>query len=349
MRPRRILITAILALSAAAAITWVSTPMSAAERIVRIEAAQALPQLADELDDWPVDVNATLLDYADDRRLVLAAQLALISYPDAAATVLGRYGTTTEFKRILRRYGANVVLPIHYFMEHDSLLLRLRHRATGAFDEDGSAAETSERDASLTPVQRGWYAVGFIDSEGHDFLGQFVMDPAGNVARVQTERFATGTKRFFTSGLTSLEEKWHRGEQTGPAHYAWATVDVLLPVAAFRIAKAARAGRVARAGATTMRLSARTVGAGATLATAGYLAMNPSLIGDIAHGIAEAMALPGWLVEFGIWFLVLLPVLLLARGFYRWLLRPIRRLLVGIIALLRWLHARLAPQRIQAP
>lgn len=348
MQPRRILTTAILTLCAAAALTRASTPMSAGERIVRIEAAQALPQLADELVDWPVEVNATLLDYADDRRLVLAAQLALISYPEAAATVLGRYGTVPEFKQILRRYGANVVLPIHYFMEHDSLLLRLRHRATGAFDEDGSAAGTSDSDASLTPAQRGWYAVGFIESEGHDFLGQFVMDPAGNVARVQTERFATGTKRFFTSGLTSLEEKWHRGEQTGPVDYAWATVDVLVPVAALRIAKAARAGRVARVGGTTMRLSARTVGAGATLATAGYLAVNPSLIGDIAHGIAEALALPGWLVEFAIWFLLLLPVLLIARGLYRWLLRPLRRLLVVMIALLRWLHARLAP-RSRAP
>lgn len=354
MRIRRLLVTVMLALGAAAAITWASAPMSATERVVRIEATEALPHLADELDRWPVDVNATLLDYAGDRQLVLAAQLALVSYPEAAATVLGLYGTTPEFKRILRRYGANVVLPIHYFLRHESLLLRLRHRATTAFGDNDDETSTATSDASLTSVERGWYAVGFIESEGHDFLGQFVLDSDGNASWVQTERFATGAKRFFTGGLTSLEEKWRRDQEIGAADYAWATVDVLVPVAAFRIAKAARAGRVARTGQVarvggpTVRLSARTVGAGATLATAGYLAMNPSLIGDIAHGVAEALALPGWLVEFGVWFLLLLPVLLIARGLYRWLIRPIRRLLMLTIALLRWLHARLAP-RPQSP
>lgn len=348
MRIRRVLVTALIALGAAAVITWASAPMSATERIVRIEATEALPHLADELKRWPVDVNATLLDYAGDRRLVLAAQLALVSYPEPAATVLGLYGTTPEFKRILRRYGPDVVLPIHYFLQHDSLLLHLRHRATTAFGDNDNDAGASTSDASLTSVERGWYAVGFIESEGHDFLGQFVLDSNGNASWVQTERFATGAKRFFTGGLTSLEEKWHRDQQIGAADYAWATVDVLVPVAAFRIARAARAGRIARAGGPTVRLSARTVGAGATLATAGYLAMHPSLVGDIAHGIGESLALPGWLVEFGLWFLLLLPVLLIARGLYRWFLRPIRQLLVLMITLLRWLHARLAP-RIQTP
>lgn len=352
MRIRRLLVTALVALGAAAVITWASAPMSATERVVRIEATEALPHLADDLERWPVDVNATLLDYADDQRLVLAAQLALASHPEPARTVLGLYGTTPEFKRILRRYGANVVLPIHYFLQHESLLLRLRHRATTAFGDDDSS--TANSDASLTAIERGWYAVGFIESEGHDFLGQFVLDSNGNVSWVQTERFATGAKRFFTSGLTSLEEKWRRDQQVGAADYAWATVDVLVPVAAFRIAKAARAGRVARTGqiagvgGPTVRLSARTVGAGATLATAGYLAMHPSLVGDIAHGIAEALALPGWLVEFGLWFLLLLPVLLIARGLYRWFLRPIRSLLAVMIVLLRSLHARLAP-RLRTP
>jgi hypothetical protein len=340
MRIRRLLVTALMALGAAAVITWASAPMSATERIVRIEATEALPHLEDELERWPVDVNAILLDYAGDQRLVLAAQLALASYPEAAATVLGHYGTAPEFKRILRRYGASVVLPIHYFLQHDSLLLHLRHRATTVFDDDDSAATS---DATLTSVERGWYAVDFIESEGHDFLGQFVLDSDDNVSWVQTERFATGAKRFFTSGLTSLEAKWRRDQHVGAADYARASVDVLVPVAAFRIARVARTAQVTRVGGPAMRLSARTVGAGATLATAGYLAMNPSLIGDVAHGIAEALALPGWLVEFGIWFLLLLPVLLIARGLYRWLIRPIRRLLMLTIAVLRWVHAKLAP------
>lgn len=344
MHTRRILITLGLALCGATALTWATAPMSASERVVRIEAAEALPHLSDDLERWPVAVNATLLDYAGDERLTLAAQLALVSHPEAAENVLGRYGTTEVFKEILREHGARVVVPIHYFMEHDSLLLRLRHRISAGSGAEQAGPEGEDSGSGLTPSERGWYAVGFIREQGHDFLGQFVVEPSGETAWLQSERFATGAKRFFTSGLTTLETKWRRDEAIGAGDYAWAAVDVAVPIAAFRVAKAARAGRVARVGGRTLRAAARPAGTAATLATAGYLVTHPSLIGDVAHGIAEALALPGWLVEGGIWFLVLLPLLVVGRMTYRWLIRPIRRLLIVSIALLGWLHRRLAPR-----
>lgn len=347
MRGRRALVAVMLALFGAAVLTWATTPMSATERIVRIEAARAQSQLADDLERWSVDVNAALHHYAGDEQLTLAAQLALASYPEAAEKVLGLYGTTPDFKRILRRYGAAVVPPIQYFLANESQMLQLRHRATAAFaaGDAGSAAPAAEAEPDadrLTAAERGWYAVGFIESDGHDFLGQFVSDRDGEVSWVQTERLATGAKRFLTSGLTSLEAKWHREDAIGAGDYAWAAVDVAVPIAAFRVAKAARTGRIARVGVRNMRV-AKPMGAAATLATAGYLITHPSLVGDIARGVAEALSLPGWLVELALWFVLLLPVIIIARVLQRWLIRPVRRLLLTTIALLRWLHQRLAP------
>ncbi len=345
MRIRRGLITIALALCTAAILTWTTTPMSATERVIRIEAAEALPHMAADLERWSVDVNAALLHYADDQRLALSAQLALVSYPKAAENALALYGTTEPFKNILREYGPRVVVPIQYLVQHDSHMLRLRHHTGTLFggDEDPSDTRTDSADRGLTPTTRGWYAIGFIEEEGHDFLGQFVVDAQGDISWVQSERFATGAKRFFTSGLTSLESKWHQDEAIGAGDYAWAAVDVLVPIAAVRAVKVARAGRLAGAGGRTIRLAARPAGAVATLATAGYVITHPSLIGDVAHGIANALSLPGWLVELAIWFVLLLPLLIASRFLYRWLFRPTRRLLLTAIALLRWLHRRISP------
>ncbi|MEX2576571.1 MAG: hypothetical protein WD382_07990 [Halofilum sp. (in: g-proteobacteria)] len=346
MRTRRGLITIALALCTAAVLTWTTTPMSATERVIRIEAAEALPHLAGDLERWSVDVNAALLHYADDERLTLAAQLALVSYPEAAENVLALYGTTEPFKDILREYGARVVLPIQYLVQHDSRMLRLRHRAgTLLGDDEGPPDARADAPGSgLAPITRGGYAIGFIEEEGHDFLGQFVVDAQGDISWVQSERFATGAKRFFTSGLTTLESKWRQDEAIVAGDYAWAAVDVLVPIAAVRAVKVARAGRLAGTGGRTIRLAARPAGAVATLATAGYLVTHPSLIGDVAHGIADALSVPGWLVELTIWFVLLLPLLIAFRFVYRWLFRPTRRLLLTGIALLRWLHRRLSPR-----
>ncbi len=273
-----------------------------------------------------------------------------------------------EFRAILRQYGAAIIPPIDYFLHHEPATLRMvamvtptpepgGQPAADVLDGDGSVNAPGDDSASaLTSVQRGAYAIHFIGDAGYDFLGQFVTTPAGEAEWVQSERFATGVKRFFTSGLTRVETQWRLGEDITPAEYAWATVDIMVPVAIFKLARAGRAATgVARssrglaAGATTATRTSATLGrtgrlvaVGGTLAGIGYVVMNPGVLNSIGRGLAEAVGLPPWLVAGAIWFVLLLPVLIVLRLGQRWLLRPLYAVTVGLIRLLSWMRRWLA-------
>lgn len=363
LRTPCIILAAAAIAAATLAVAFGDEPLT--ERVVRTETARAFPALADELNRQPTEVRLAFLDYADDEALVLNARLALLRYPDSAPRIIALYGASEDFRDILRMYGPAVIPPIDYFLHHEPTTLRVLAMVTpsptptassvGADSGESAAVEGAAPDdpaASLTPEVRGHYAIHFIAETGHDFLGQFVTTPDGEVAWVQSERMATGIKRFFTSGLTRVETKWRVGDDITAGDYAWATVDVMVPIAIFKLA---RAGRVAtgtarstrgiaaatRSGATLGR-TGRLVAAGGTLAGIGYVAMNPGVLNSIGAGIAEALGLPPWLVSAGLWFVLLLPLLIVLRIGQRWILRPIAALLGGLIALLDWCRRRIA-------
>lgn len=353
---------------AAAALTVFFGDEPLDERVVRAEMEHKLPRHADALNGYPLAVRLALLDYADDEELVLNARLALLRHPQAAPRVIALYGGMPEFRAILRQYGAAIIPPIDYFLHHEPATLRMvamvtptpepgGQPAADVLDGDGSVNAPGDDSASaLTSVQRGAYAIHFIGDAGYDFLGQFVTTPAGEAEWVQSERFATGVKRFFTSGLTRVETQWRLGEDITPAEYAWATVDIMVPVAIFKLARAGRAATgVARssrglaAGATTATRTSATLGrtgrlvaVGGTLAGIGYVVMNPGVLNSIGRGLAEAVGLPPWLVAGAIWFVLLLPVLIVLRIGQRWLLRPLYAATVGLIRLLSWMRRWLA-------
>ncbi len=358
MHRRRLSTVLAIAVLGAASLTLVHGDEPLTERVVRLETQEAFPEAADELNRYDTDVRLALLDYAGDDELVLHARLALKRYPEKAGRVIGLYGPAEPFKKILRGYGPEVIPPVYYFIAHEvpSLELRAlaaepppspqrRERADGGKDEPPSVD---------TPGVRGWYAIAFIEQEGHDFLGQFVVDRAtGEVSWVQTERFATGAKRLLTSGLTGLEAKWQRGDELAASDYGWAAVDVLAPIAAFKIVRAGKiAGRSAksvRAGARTAKVGARLGRAGRTIAIAGtaagigYVALNPSVLNSLGAGIAATLGVPSWAVNGVIWFVVLLPALMLVAFAQRWLVRPAYRLLAIVITGLVRLQRRLTP------
>lgn len=353
----------LLAAALAAALTAFHGDMPLDERLIRGETQKALPEIADEIAGQPAQVRLTFLDYADDEELVLNARLALKRYPQQAPRILALYGPSEDFRAILRAYGPAVIPPIDYFLDHEPTSLRLYAMLAGpsadaepvpAAATQPTSAETTDA-GTLAPEIRGAWAIGFIRAEGHDFLGQFVLDDEGQVIRVQTERVATGVKRFFTSGLTTLETKRRTGADTTIGDYGWATVDILVPVAIFRLARAGRlatgTARTARVGAQSTRAglygsrTVRLVAAGGALAGVGYIVTNPGVLNSIGAGIAETLGLPTWLVSGGLWFVLLLPALILARIAWRWLVRPICWLLSGMIALLAGLHARLQRPR----
>ncbi len=357
MRSRRYLVIAAIAALGAAALTLVHGDESLTERVVRLETERAFPEAADELNRHDTDVRLALLDYAGDDELVLSARLALKRYPEMAERVIGLYGPAEPFKKILERYGPDVIPPVHYFIANELPSLELRALTAEPPPSPRRAREGIEDDAPPsvdTPGVRGWYAIAFIEEAGHDFLGQFVVDDAtGDVSWVQTERLATGAKRFFTSGLTGLEAKWQRGDELAAGDFGWAAVDVLAPVAAFKLV---RAGKVAGRSAQSVRTGARAAKAGArlgragraiamagTVAGVGYVALNPSVLNSLGAGIAATLGVPSWAVNGLIWFVVLLPVLMLAAFAQRWLVRPAYRVLAMLITGLVRLQRRLAP------
>ena len=359
MRSRGILALLAVALVGAAGLTAWHGDEPLAERVVGIETQKAFPaEVADELARQPPAVRLAFLDYAGDPELVLNARLALLRHPGKAPRILARYGRADAFRAILRAHGPAVVPPIHYFMEHELPSLQLRAMivdppAPPTRAETVAAEGARDPGYALDPETRGWYAIAFIHESGHDFLGQFVTDASGAVSWIQTERFATATKRFFTSGLTTVEAKWQAGEAITAGDYAWATVDVLIPIAAFKLARAGKlAGRSAksvRTGARVAQTGARGIRVGRTLAIAGtaaglgYVAMHPGTINSIGAGIAEAAGLPAWAVNGALWFVLLLPVLALLRFAHRWLWRPAYRLTALAITALTRLQRRIQP------
>src|SRR5690606_24796008 len=115
-----------------------------------------------------------------------------------------------EFLNVLRSYGEDVILPIHYFVTQEIFTLELMR---GVSETTKSALSAIRRlwndnesaqaraNGALSGEERGSYAVQFLKAEGYDFLGQFVMDPRGVVGWVQTERVLEGINSFFAGGM----------------------------------------------------------------------------------------------------------------------------------------------------
>ncbi len=342
-----------VAVAGAAALTALHGNAALEERVLRSEVTRTFPEIAPDLERQPAGVQLVLLDYAGDDALVLSARLALTRFPELAPPILADHGASTTFRDILREHGASIIPAIAYFREQRPQTIGLRSPAREPRSSAGVHDDTAEVDAdpAASTIRHGTRAIRLIGDHGHDFLGQFVIDTDGEPARLQSERFASGVKQFFTSGVTNVEAKWRTGEDITATDYGWATVDILLPVAALRLARggqlAARSARTsgaahtgAQAGRAGLQIgrTGRLVAAGGGLAGIGYIAMNPGVLNSIGAGIAETLGLPAWLVSGSLWFLLLLPLLLLLRLGQRWLLRPAGLLLRGLILLLTALY-----------
>lgn len=352
-----------LLVAAVALVTWASArwqPEPIEERLVRIRAAEAFPKPIGELAGEPIEVLATLVDFADDRVLLLKAQAALLRHPRLAREILPLYGQEPEFREILRTYGEAVLLPIDYFLRNEVRTIAFAHalsrRASQLNDAvsrwRGSGTERADDDAvgvapALGPLDRGWYAVHFVRDEGHDFLGQFVLDADGNTQWIQTERVLEAMNMLFASGVRSLETKARTGVGIGGADLGWAAVDGLAIVGATALLRAGRAAGSATKAATSVRAaplstraaaysahvakaarigvrSARYAKWPAIAATAYIVVRHPSIIGDALSGLADVIGWPRWVVLGIGWTLILLPVFLLGRFVWRatgWLLR----------------------------
>ncbi|WP_228289956.1 hypothetical protein [Marinobacter salsuginis] len=170
-----------LATVIALAATVSSRPMLIEERLIQIQAEDTLTGFP-RIESEPLEVQAALLDMADDELLLLKARAAYLRYPEMTREILPIYGPEPEFRDILRLYGENVLPPIHYFLSNPIGSIELmndlaaRYRAAVEFfsgdektDTDTAGQQKRPVKEKLTREERGWYAVRFIQEEGMIF------------------------------------------------------------------------------------------------------------------------------------------------------------------------------------
>ena len=368
----------LFALVAGGVLTAVASHEPFEPRMVRLEAQRTLPSLAPALAEESPEINALFLSYAGEPALWAAAWLAIRNHGDLAREALLDYGLDPAFQRVLVRFGADAVLPVTYYRDHDIATLRAQHwlgtryraaseqlsrwwqdDAEKASEANPTTTDDEATPATLTPARRGQIAIAILEAEGHGFLGQFVIDADGEVQWLQSERVVSDIGDFFTGGLRDLESQWRRGEPVGVADLGWAGVDLLVMTSAIKVL---RAGRAVRAGAAVEGQGARAAGRGvlvgggrfvnlsraakvaAVTGTAYVVLRHPSLVSALGANVGRWLGWPVWLGQFLIWTLVLLPLLIVARFVYRWLLAPLLWLLVPLLKATsrtpRWLMKR---------
>lgn len=358
-------------------------PRSYEEQLIRIQVQQEVAQLDESILQESPEVQAILIDYQANRELLYKTLISLNKYREQTRRVLMEYGPEPEFQEILIQYGDAVILPVHYFLEHDIrsiALLNFTSRNIQAGTENArnlwktirgdepATIDTSDEttDARLGPRERGWYAINFIRQEGHNFLGQFVVDAAGNVKWVQTERLLEGLSSFLAGGIRRLETKYVLDEKITEADILWATFDVAVVVGSFKLLRATKA---ASSSGKSLSLTARTWhGAarllprgpflrwmgkyGGAVATIYIVVRHPSLLNSVFTEIAELAGIHPLFVQFVGWILI---ISLLLYPFL-WVLKGVVYMLTlfskSLLAVMRWLMpppGRVAQGGIKGP
>jgi hypothetical protein len=357
---RKLLLILGLATVIALASTVTSRPMLIEERLIQIQAEDTLREFP-RIETEPLEVQAALLDMADDELLLLKARAAYLRYPAMTREVFPLYGPEPEFREILRLYGENILPPIHYFLSNPVGSIELMNDLTtkyqaavefftgsGKTETDAAGQQSTPSKEKLTREERGWYAVGFIQEEGHDFLGQFVVNDQGDIIWVRTERVLENINQFFASGIRNLEIQHRTGDDVTASDIGWASVDVLVFASALKVLRAGRAvavsSRGAAGGTRSAALAARLTNSGRMLMTTaryakwpavvgvGYLVVtHPGIINDFLAEVSEVLGYPVKLVQFLGWLLILLPVLYIGSWVFRLIVRPALGLLGTLI------------------
>jgi len=331
--------------------------VSYVEQLIRVQAEQELGHIDAAILNEPLQVQATLLDYAGDKELVLKAWIALFKSQGTAREILLLYGSEPEFKEILRTYGDAVIPVIQYFRDNDVWTVKAMQSVAQAARELWRIMTGSEQEPAkpvvLGPTERGWVAVNFIKHEGHDFLGQFAVDKDGKTVWNQTDRIVKAITSLFTSGVRKLETKHDLGEDITAADVFWAGLDVALVAVPAKLLVSGKA--VARSGqelnlTTRTRLFAprllsrgqmfRKLGAyGAAAATIYIVATHPSLLNSVFAEIANLIGISPWIVQAAGWSVVIAFLIYV----FSWLLIPIAKF---AFFLLRWLERSSKPKSI---
>ncbi|MDO6823026.1 hypothetical protein [Marinobacter sp. 1_MG-2023] len=366
---KKLLLICGIALLMAAIFSTTSQPVPIEQKLINIHASDVLGDFHG-IKQESVDIQAILLDMSDDPLLLLKAQASFIRYPDMARNLFPLYAAEPEFRDILRHYGEDVLLPIQHFVNQPISTIEWMNKAsrqyqaakryfTGANEASKPDSQSSNGESDdLSPEERGWYAVNFIQSEGHDFLGQFIVDSQGDTQWIGTERVLEGVNQFFASGLRDLERNYRLGNEITAGDIGWASVDMLVFASAVKVLRVGRAAAVttknASRGTRSAALAARVSRSGKMVLSsaryakwpviigAGYLIItHPSIINDLFAGVAEVLGYPVVVVQFVGWLLLLVPALYIGS----WLLWLVAPFLMGLFRALSLLVAALSGRR----
>jgi hypothetical protein len=358
LNPTTLLLACLAAAGAALLAGGQSTP-SYEDQVIGVAVHQSFGDAASQVAAEPLEVQALLLDYADNEPLVLKARLALLRYPDLARRILAIYGEEPDFQEVLLAYGEAALLPIAYFMDHDLNSLKIRRNLSEWVEEIerlygrlaglpvNSALPATESVPVLTPEERGWYAIQFLREDGYDFVGQFSVAPDGKPVWVQTERVTEGTSDLFLGGVRGLETKWRHGVPIEGSDLGWAALDVFVIASTVKLLRAVRAARAVAPGAAAARsggFSGRVLFGSRVLLTRGgrlglavarygsipaavYLMFRyPQLINSTLAALGDWMGVDPWWVQFLFWFVALSVIMRLALfllGPLSWILRSL--------------------------
>jgi len=336
MQLRKFSVIAVLSVVVSCAVCYLSKPMSYHERLIQIQTDQQLARIDERIPNEPTDIQALLLDYSGDKVLQLKAWIALSTYPEQSREVLRLYGGEQEFKDILRQYGETVIPVVKYFVDHSVLSIQVVdavkkkvQAVSRAFDDAwnwmrGNAAnprnsDTAGQQDGIGSVERGWYAIGFVRNEGHQFLAQFDVDAAGEPKWNQTNRVVTDVSSFFSSGIANLEMKYDLHDEVKIDDVFFAAIDVVPLVASLKLLKA---GKVATASGNELSLVSRTrifapklipkggiflrFGKYAAIAATAYVVVtHPSLLNSLFLEVANLAGLNPLVVQFLGWAVII--------------------------------------------
>lgn len=342
----------VLFLGALAALTTTVTTSDPFEvRLVRLQAQEKIPSIADSLQQESPSINALFLSYANCPSLWMSASLAIEKHGDLARRMLLEYGLVSEFQDVLIDFGADAVLPVGYFYSNDLATLRLQHwlgesaGQVGRWWREEEPLEKMELDAHT----RGLIGINLLRDKRYELINQFDVNDEGELIRLFGEATVSKVSGFFTSGLRDLERQWRQGGEVGTATFAWAGLDLLVMTSAvkiLRVGKAARAGRAPGGQAVGGAVAARSVSALAPAAKVAIVSgmaiaviRHPSLISGLGANLADWMGWPAWIGKFLMWllaFAVLFGVLRVLFGPMLFVTAPLAR------SCLRWVERKRA-------
>ncbi len=217
------------------------------EQLLDLSVEKNISYFSKVLRDEPPATKAILIDYADNQELVLKAWIALKKYPQTAESLFFLYGQQPEFKQALLQFGEGIIPVVAYFLQHEVTSLTVQATLGNLWQGLKHAVSANEPKpagdmlAQLTPQQRGWYAINYINQEGYNFLGQFAVDKHGNAQWIQADRASKALVSFFSGGIRELESKYKTGADISKMDLVWAGADVFVLASSVKLLTTSKA------------------------------------------------------------------------------------------------------------